>query len=72
MPANKPFRVSYPRGGCTVVYAANEDEASLEGQRIFNRYTEPDVRPATQADINWVEAMGGRIHGKPERTPTHD
>lgn len=64
MSDKKPYRVSYPRGGCTVIYATSEDAAARQGQRIFDRQSDPEVRPATEADINWVQGMGGKIHGK--------
>jgi hypothetical protein len=66
----KPYRVSYPHGGCTVVYAASEAAASRRGKRIFDRHSEPEVREATKDDIDWVKGMGGRIHSEPT-TRTH-
>lgn len=51
---------------CTVVYARSEDHARRLGRVIFDTHSYPEVRTATEADIQDVLAMGGKIHGAKE------
>lgn len=66
----KPYRVSYPQGGCTIIYARTARAAGKEGKRIFDRNSLPVVVDATEDDVEWVKMMGGRIHNEPLPTPS--
>jgi len=49
--------------GCTLINASDSDKAEAFAQSLFGLLNGPYwVREATDEDLAWVEAMGGRIH----------
>lgn len=55
------YYVSLYNGHCGIIGAVNLESARQEARWSSGSDNVRSVRPATQGDIDWVKAMGGRV-----------